>query len=110
MTLNRARTERRALLKARWRDLPSTLRTDQQVAGRGGVACGATWGVMEKCNFACTSCYLTELGNHAKPLPFEQVASQLAILRARLGAGAKVQITSGTMERTGPDASGLARA
>lgn len=89
------REERRSLLTARWRDLPAALRTDQQLAGRGGVACGATWGIMEKCNFACTSCYLTELGNETEPLPFAEAKAQLDTLRQQLGHGGKVQITSG---------------
>ena len=50
---------------------------------------------MEKCNFACTSCYLTELGNRTEPLPFEKVRHQLDTLRRHLGPGAKAQITSG---------------
>lgn len=84
-----------ALLEERWRDLPPSVRTDQQLAGRGGVACGATWGVMERCNFTCTSCYLTELGNQTPALPFDLVRAQLDTLRDHLGSGGKVQITSG---------------
>ena len=87
--------QRRSLVEARWQDLPAPVRTEQQLAGRGGVACGATWGVMEKCNFACSSCYLTELGNETEPLPFEDAAAQLRTLREHLGPAGKVQITSG---------------
>ena len=63
--------------------------------GRGLVACGATHGVMERCNFACTSCYLTEIANAVRPLPFAEVKRQLDALRDYLGPAGKAQITSG---------------
>lgn len=79
----------------RWRSLPPDLRTDQQLAGIGAVACGATHSVMEKCNFACTSCYLSDAANGTEPAPFEEVCEQLDELRDFLGPGGKCQITSG---------------
>lgn len=79
----------------KWKELPEHLRTPQQVAGVKAVACGATHGLMEKCNFACTSCYLSEVANYARPLPFDEVKSQLEALQRYLGPGGKVQITSG---------------
>jgi len=66
-----------------------------QVAGVAGIACGATHSLMERCNLACTSCYLTDLANRTEPLPFELVREQLQRLRAYLGPGGKAQITSG---------------
>ena len=57
----------------RWRSLPPKLRTDQQLAGVGAVACGATHSVMERCNFACTSCYLSAVANATEPAPFDEV-------------------------------------
>ncbi len=83
------------LLRKRWQELPETVRTPQQLAGVGGVACGATWGVMERCNFACTSCYLSDAANRTRPLPFPEVKAQLDALRKHLGPGGKAQITSG---------------
>ena len=83
------------LLRKRWQELPESVRTPQQLAGVGGVACGATWGVMERCNFACTSCYLSDVANHTRPLPFPDVTAQLDALREYLGPGGKAQITSG---------------
>lgn len=50
---------------------------------------------MERCNFYCTSCYLSDVANRTSPLPFSDVKSQLDSLRAALGSGGKVQITSG---------------
>lgn len=83
------------LYQERWQELPPHLRTPQQVAGIHSVACGATHSIMEKCNFACTSCYLSDLANYTLPLPFEKVKLQLQALRSYLGPGGKVQITSG---------------
>lgn len=81
--------------RAKWQSLPSPLRTDQQLAGVAAVACGATHSIMEKCNFACTSCYLSDIANDTRPAPFAEVQGQLDELRAYLGPGGKCQITSG---------------
>ena len=83
------------LNRERWRGLSYRLKTPQQAMGRACVACGATHGVMERCNFACTSCYLSEIANATPPLPFTDVKRQLDSLRAFLGLGGKAQITSG---------------
>ena len=88
--------------RARWGSLPQRLRLPQQLAGVGAVACGATHSLMEKCNFACTSCYLSEVANYTQPLPFEQVREQLDELRAHLGPGGKCQITSGEVTLLDP--------
>ena len=85
----------RRLFRRRWRELPAALQTQQQLAGVAAVSCGATHSIMEKCNFACTSCYLSEVANRARPLLFAEVREQLEALRAHLGEGGKVQITSG---------------
>ena len=58
-------------------------------------SCGATHGVLERCDFACTSCYLGEEANSAVPLPREEVFDQLDQLRRFLGPQGKAQITSG---------------
>ena len=50
---------------------------------------------MERCDFGCTSCYLTPSANKTPALPFEEVARQLDTLRAALGPAGKVQITAG---------------
>ncbi len=79
----------------KWDSLSPELRVPQQAAGIATPSCGATWGVMEKCDFACTSCYLSDLANHTRPLPFGEVKLQLDALRKALGPGGKVQLTSG---------------
>ncbi|MEM9294016.1 MAG: hypothetical protein AAGD01_20215 [Acidobacteriota bacterium] len=87
--------ERRALNRARLDDLPEHLQTPQQVLGRGHHSCGATHGVLERCNLACTSCYLTKIANAVPPLPKHEVYRQLDELRAFLGPQGKAQITAG---------------
>jgi molybdenum cofactor biosynthesis enzyme MoaA len=87
--------EKQRLNRQRWDSLPAELRVPQQAAGVAAPCCGATWGVMEKCDFACTSCYLSDLANHTRPLPFSEVKGQLEELRSSLGPKGKVQLTSG---------------
>ena len=87
--------DQRPLLDAKWQELPEGLRSPQQLAGVGAVACGATHSLVERCNFSCTSCYLSEFANDTTPAPFEEAKSQLDALRQYLGYGGKVQITSG---------------
>jgi len=85
-----------------WDSLPEHLQGPQQLAGVGAVACGATHSIMEKCNFACTSCYLSDVANYTRPLPFAQVQEQLDALRDHLGPGGKCQITSGEVTLLDP--------
>lgn len=87
--------ERQELCRRRWESLPERLKTPQQAAGRAYVACGATHGIMERCDFACSACYLTPIANDLEALPFREVRSQLDALRSGLGPRGKVQITSG---------------
>lgn len=87
--------ERRKLNETRWQELPEELRVQQQTMGRSHHSCGATYGVLERCNFACTSCYLSKDANATKALPPEEVFEQLDQLRAYLGPKGKAQITAG---------------
>ena len=87
--------EQQSLNEQRWNSFPESLRTVQQAAGRAFVACGATHGVMERCDFGCTSCYLTTVANATPALPFDEVCRQLDSLRNALGPAGKVQITAG---------------
>lgn len=87
--------ERIRLNAERWNSLPEKLRLAEQAAGRGYLSCGATHGVMERCDFGCTSCYLSDLANTARPLPFAEVCRQLDALRSALGPAGKAQVTSG---------------
>ena len=81
--------------QAFWEQLPEAERSDGQIAGVTAVGCGATHSIMERCNFSCTSCYLSEGANATMPAPFAQVQAQLDELRAYLGPEGKCQITSG---------------
>ncbi len=75
--------------------LPDHLRTPNQMIGNFTVACGATHGVYERCNFGCTACYLSAGANRQPPMPFPEVRRQLEALREYLGPGGNVQITAG---------------
>ena len=87
--------ERRGKSQERFRDLPSRLQTDEQIIGLAHHSCGATHGVMERCDLACTSCYLGEEANASVPLAASEVRTQLDALREFLGPQGKAQITSG---------------
>lgn len=82
-------------LKGLWDELPSSAQTDKQLLGTQTMGCGATYNIMERCNFNCTSCYLADDANATPPLPFEEVEKQLKALRGYLGRGGNVQLTSG---------------
>jgi len=87
--------ERRRKSWERFQALPSPLQTSQQILGVAHHSCGATHGVMERCDLACTSCYLGEEANASRPLEAAEVHSQLDALREFLGPQGKAQITSG---------------
>jgi len=87
--------EERSAASAAWARLPESCRTADQSLGRWGAGCAATWGVMERCDFACTACYLSRGANQAPPLPFAEVRRQLETMREHLGPGGRVQITAG---------------
>jgi len=87
--------DRRSQLRTRWAELGPDLQTDAQAIGHYTVGCGATHGIYERCNFGCTACYLGNKANQQTAMPFEQVNEQLLALRAHLGPGGNVQITSG---------------
>jgi hypothetical protein len=87
--------EKLKLISQKWSELDPSLRLPQQAAGRSNNSCGATYGIMEQCNFSCTSCYLPAIANHCPALSFAAVRQQLDALRAYLGPTGKAQITSG---------------
>lgn len=95
--------EKLRLISEKWLQLDRSLRLPQQAAGRSNNSCGATYGIMEQCNFACTSCYLSDIANHTPALPFAKVQEQLDALRACLGPTGKAQITSGEVTLLDPD-------
>ncbi|MBT3931356.1 MAG: radical SAM protein [Rhodospirillaceae bacterium] len=87
--------ETRAHLNAAWAKLDPRFRTTNQMYGRQEAGCGATIGVMPKCDFACRGCYLGADANRTPELPLADVKAQLDLLRAALGPGGSVQLTDG---------------
>lgn len=87
--------EKRRLLEARWDDLDPRWRRAGQGFGRQATGCGATIGVMPRCDFACRGCYLGADANAVPPLPLAAVLAQLGELRAWLGPKGNLQITDG---------------
>lgn len=81
--------------RERFEALPPHLQTPEQLLGVAHHSCGATHGVMEHCDLACTSCYLGEEANATEPLARDDVYEQLDALREFLGPQGKAQITSG---------------
>lgn len=86
--------EKRALLKARWQELPAELQVDWQVVGRHHVHCGYTLGP-SYCSFGCTHCYLPANANRV-PLPsLAEMRAQIDANRRLIGPGGGLQITGG---------------
>jgi hypothetical protein len=87
--------ETRALLANAWDTLPYALRGPTQFLGRQYAGCGATIGVMPRCDFRCTACYLGNGANRARPLPMEEIKGQIRTLRRWLGPAGNLQLTDG---------------
>lgn len=87
--------ETRAALAAAWTGLPEALRLPTQFLGRQYAGCGATIGVMPRCDFTCAGCYLNDGANRAAPLALDEVKAQLRRIREWLGPCGNVQLTDG---------------
>ncbi|MCI0732225.1 MAG: hypothetical protein L0Y38_00190 [Methylococcaceae bacterium] len=85
---------RRSLDNAR-RRIPEKFKTLNQFLGRQYVGCGATIGVMPRCDFACRGCYLGREANQIPAAPVAAIKQQLDAIRGWLGDGGNVQITDG---------------
>ena len=46
-------------LKEKWEALPPFMQSLQQIYGLNEEGCGATIGVMPRCDFACRGCFLS---------------------------------------------------
>lgn len=95
MTLAEETAEVRSALAVAWARVPQWASGPTQFMGRQYAGCGATIGVMPKCDFACTGCYLNADANHAQPAPLSQIKEQLQQIRTWLGPCGNVQITDG---------------
>lgn len=63
--------------------------------GRQGGGCGATIGVMPRCDFACRGCYLGAEANHVPAADLAELRRQIDRLREQLGDGGDLQLTDG---------------
>lgn len=95
--------EARTRLAAAWDRLDPRFRTANQMYGRHEEGCGATIGVMPRCDFACRGCYLGADANRTPALAVDAVKAQLDTLRAHLGPGGNVQLTDGEVSLRDPD-------
>ena len=87
--------ESKNLLRNAREALPNQFRTDNQFLGHQYVGCGATIGVMPRCDFACRGCYLGREANRITPESVAGIKQQLRTIRSWLGEGGNVQITDG---------------
>lgn len=84
-----------ASLDVAWAKIDPEFRTPNQMFGRHEEGCGATIGVMPRCDFACRGCYLNDTANTTPALPIAAVKAQLDVLRGHLGPWGNVQLTDG---------------
>lgn len=87
--------EARQTLAAIWDGIAPELRTENQMFGRHEEGCGATIGVMPRCDFACRGCYLAAGANRIPAMELDAVKAQMRILRQRLGPSGNLQLTDG---------------
>ena len=85
----------RRSLAAIWDGIAPELRTENQMFGRHEEGCGATIGVMPRCDFACRGCYLAADANRIPAMQLDLVKEQMQILRRRLGPSGNLQLTDG---------------
>jgi hypothetical protein len=81
--------------KRAWANLPTKFKHARQVLGVQSAGCSATVGLMERCDFYCTACYLPASSNDTPPQPFEEVKKQLDQIAAHLGPDGNIQLTAG---------------
>jgi len=84
-----------AALDMAWAKIDPKFRTANQMFGRHEEGCGATIGVMPRCDFACRGCYLNDTASTTPALPVAAVTAQLDVLREHLGPWGNVQLTDG---------------
>jgi MoaA/NifB/PqqE/SkfB family radical SAM enzyme len=89
------RAESRAALSAAWTRLPPALRLPTQFLGRQYAGCAATIGVMPRCDFTCTGCYLGADANRMRPRAIEELKAQMRAARAWLGPVGNLQLSDG---------------
>ena len=85
---------RRTVAEA-WDRLAPELRVDHQAIGRQEEGFGATIGLMPRCDFGCTSCYLGTGANTAEAVSLDEIKGQMRLLREHLGIWGNLQLTDG---------------
>lgn len=85
----------RQSLAAVWDGIAPVLRTENQMFGRHEEGCGATIGVMPRCDFACRGCYLNAGANRTPAMEIDAVKAQMRALRTHLGPSGNLQLTDG---------------
>src|SRR5437667_6639330 len=83
------------VLAQAWAGLPDALRTPTQFLGRHYAGCAATIGVMPRCDFACSGCYLGKDANRARPSTMQDLNAQMRVIRSWLGPAGNLQLTDG---------------
>ncbi|MBZ0115143.1 MAG: hypothetical protein K8J08_21990 [Thermoanaerobaculia bacterium] len=87
--------EKKRLLAERWSRLDDVTRVVGQGFGRQATGCGATIGVMPRCDFDCRGCYLGEDANAMTRRPLREILVQIDRLREYLGPKGNLQVTDG---------------
>lgn len=87
--------ETQAILSNAKTKLEQEFHTGIQYIGVQYAGCGATIGVMPRCDFACRGCYLNDTANQTPRQAPEAIKQQLRTIRQWLGEGGNVQITDG---------------
>lgn len=98
--------ERRALMAARWAELPEVAKTPNQMVGRFAVGCEGTHGVFPQCNLTCSPCYHSADANKVRvdgPQTLREVRRQMTYLRRRRGSRAHAQLIGGEVSLLAPD-------
>ena len=97
---------RRELMRRRWSELPSTVRTPNQMVGRFAVGCEGTHGVFPRCNLTCSPCYHSRDANKVRTdgtHTLRAVGAQMAFLRERRGERGHAQLIGGEVSLLDPD-------
>ncbi len=97
MPLDLVPAETRRLLADAWARVPSQFRAPTQFLGRHYAGCGATIGVMPRCDFRCAGCYLGRDANRARPRPLDELKQQIREIRGWLGPAGNLQLTDGEL-------------
>lgn len=93
----------RQQLQEKWNELPPDLRHPSQMYGRHQRGCGATIGMMPRCDFGCTGCYLGREANSRPAVPISEIKRQILVLKPYLGRSGNLQLTDGEVSLRDPE-------